>query len=102
VRYTVKNTGKSALSFLRPVLFIADRSYESDSGVEYDVQPRRFDAYPIQPDQTTPLAAVFDVPTTAAAQVSAAGALALSGDDRNSGSSSVANAKTVGRIRLNQ
>lgn len=81
---------------------IGDRSYESDSAAEFDVQPRRFDAYPIQPDQTTPLAAVFDVPPAAAAQVSAAGALAISGDERGSGSSSVPNAKTVGRIRLNQ
>lgn len=102
VRYTVKNTGRAPLSFLRPVLLIGDRSYESDSRTEFDVQPRRFDAYPIQPDQTTPLAAVFDVPPAAAAQVSAAGALAISGDERGSGSSSVPNAKTVGRIRLNQ
>jgi hypothetical protein len=92
----VKNTGNEPLDGLYEAkLKIGDRLYEQSGEATYSVSPRN--AFPLQPDDTTVAAVVFDVPLQAARKAVREGLVAFPAGDELS---SVENAARIGQIRL--
>jgi hypothetical protein len=92
----IKNTGNEPLRGLYDVrLKIGDKLYDQSSEATWTATP--MDAFPVQPDDWSVAALVFDVPVGAAREAMENGVLAFpSGDDL----SSVEDAPELGQIRL--
>jgi hypothetical protein len=92
----VKNTGNEPLDGLYEAkLKIGDRLYEQSGEATYAVSPRN--AFPLQPDDSTVAAVVFDVPLQAARKAVREGLIAFPAGVELS---SVENAARIGQIRL--
>lgn len=92
----IKNTGNEPLRGLYDVrLKIGDKVYDQSSAATWTATP--MDAFPVQPDDSSVAALVFDVPVAAAREAMANGVLAFpSGDDL----ANVEDAPELGQIRL--
>jgi Domain of unknown function (DUF4352) len=92
----IKNTGNEPLRGLYDVrLKIGDKIYDQSSEATWTATP--MDAFPVQPDDSSVAALVFDVPIRAAREATEHGVLAFpAGDDL----ASVEDAPKLGQIRL--
>ena len=92
----IKNTGNEPLRGLYDVrLKIGDKIYDQSSEATWTATP--MDAFPVQPDDSSVAALVFDVPVRAAREAMENGVLAFpAGDDL----ASVEDAPELGQIRL--
>ena len=92
----IKNTGNEPLRGLYDVrLKVGDKLYDQSSEATWTATP--MNAFPVQPDDWSVAALVFDVPVSAAREAMERGVLAFpSGDDL----SSVEDAPELGQIRL--
>jgi hypothetical protein len=97
VAYRLDNTGDQPLEFLDEKLIVDGKTYSSDNGPGFYLNPH--DPLPLQPGEKATVRVAFDVPPAVAARVRADGALSLPAA-RFEGSNGLDDSSAQGRIRL--